>query len=222
MVSELWLDNGCLGEGFGKQPVARMCDRFTSQTLSLPLPTIWADFTGADKVALVAHQDDWCVWLGLPEEEAELGGAVETSPVSHWEDQDTHITLQSGQVLGIQKHTYILIKQHLSGAVKYWTHEGVIQWQLNRCGMSGSYDTLHKILYMPSTNLSLNNIFKTQISPQVRVLLCWSSAIEKDISANVRQAALKFLSLSQERTQRRLCSTWLYARHASLWISWPF
>lgn len=72
----------------------------------VPLPTLWADFTGADKVALVAHQDDWQVWLGLPEEEAELGGAVETSPVSHWEDQDTHIALQSGQVLGMQAHTY--------------------------------------------------------------------------------------------------------------------
>lgn len=52
-------------------------------TPSLPLHTLIADFTGTDKVALVSHQDDWCVWLGLPEEEAELGGAVETSPVGH-------------------------------------------------------------------------------------------------------------------------------------------
>lgn len=49
----------------------------------LGLHTLAADFTGTNKVALVSHQDDWCVWLGLPEEEAELGGAVEASPVSH-------------------------------------------------------------------------------------------------------------------------------------------
>lgn len=50
---------------------------------SIPPHTLIADFTGTDKVTLVSHQDDWCVWLGLPEEEAELGGAVEASPVSH-------------------------------------------------------------------------------------------------------------------------------------------
>lgn len=53
-------------------------------TLNNPvLPTLRADFTGPNKVALVAHQDDGCLWLGLPEKEAELGGAVETSSVSH-------------------------------------------------------------------------------------------------------------------------------------------
>lgn len=55
----------------------------TVSTQSLGLHTLAADFTGTNKVALVSHQDDWCVWLGLPEEEAELGGAVEASPVSH-------------------------------------------------------------------------------------------------------------------------------------------
>lgn len=61
--------------------------------VSLPPPTLGADLPGADQVALVAHQDDRCLWLGLPEEEAELGGAVEASPVRHGEDQDAHVAL---------------------------------------------------------------------------------------------------------------------------------
>lgn len=68
-------------------------------TASRPQPTLVADFTGADKVALVPHQDDWRVWLGLPEEEAELGGPMEASSVSHREDEDAHVTVQRGQVL---------------------------------------------------------------------------------------------------------------------------
>lgn len=75
------------------------------RTRSRCLRTLVADFTGTNKVALVSHQDDWCVWLGLPEEEAELGGAVEASPVSHREDEDAHVTLQSGQVLRRRSQT---------------------------------------------------------------------------------------------------------------------
>lgn len=37
--------------------------------------------------------------LGLPEEEAELGGPMEASPVGHREDEDAHVALQRGQVL---------------------------------------------------------------------------------------------------------------------------
>lgn len=37
--------------------------------------------------------------LGLPEEEAELGGAMEASPVGHREDEDAHVALQRGQIL---------------------------------------------------------------------------------------------------------------------------
>lgn len=69
-----------------------------------PGPTLAADLTGADQVALVPHQDDWRVRLGLPEEEAELGGPVEAPPVSHREDEDAHVTLQRGQVLEVQTH----------------------------------------------------------------------------------------------------------------------
>lgn len=69
-----------------------------------PGPTLAADFTGADQVALVPHQDDWRVRLGLPEEEAELGSPVEAPPVSHREDEDAHVTLQRGQVLEVQTH----------------------------------------------------------------------------------------------------------------------
>lgn len=64
-----------------------------------PGHTLVADFTRPDKVALVPHQDDWHVWLGLPEEEAELGGPMEASSVSHGEDENAHVTLQRGQVL---------------------------------------------------------------------------------------------------------------------------
>lgn len=42
----------------------------------------------------------------LPEDEAELGGAVETSPVCHREHQDNHLTLQCRQVLQTPKHTH--------------------------------------------------------------------------------------------------------------------
>lgn len=110
IVAKLWLDNCVWGKGLEEWPIPSSYEWFTSQ--SFPLPTLWADFTGADKVALVAHQDDWRVWLGLPEEEAELGGAVETSPVSHREHQDTHVTLQSGQVLGMQAHKYTHTHTH--------------------------------------------------------------------------------------------------------------
>lgn len=64
--------------------------------------TFAADFTGTDEVALVPRQDDGRLWLGLPEEEAELRSAVETSPVGHREDQDAHVALQCGQVLDVQ------------------------------------------------------------------------------------------------------------------------
>lgn len=50
---------------------------------SRPRHTLAADFPGPDEVALVPHQDDRRVWLGLPEEEAELGGAMEAPSVGH-------------------------------------------------------------------------------------------------------------------------------------------
>lgn len=104
------------------------------------------------------------------------------------------------------------------GSVSAYTQEG-IQWQLNGCGMSGSCDTLHKIPFMPSTNWQfvLAHGFSNSASLlQVPAALCWNSANRRDINANVRLAALKFLSLSHERTQRRLRSGSPYAHHASL------
>lgn len=71
---------------------------------SRPLRTLAADFPGPDEVALVPHQDDWRVWLGLPEEEAELGGAMEAPSVGHREDEDAHVALQRGQVLRCKTH----------------------------------------------------------------------------------------------------------------------
>ncbi|TNN74470.1 hypothetical protein EYF80_015250 [Liparis tanakae] len=76
--------------------------------------TFCADFTGAHKVALVAHQDDGRVRLGLPEEEAELGDAVETPPVSHREHQDTHVTVESGEVL-------VDTKGHINKTTPRWS-----------------------------------------------------------------------------------------------------
>lgn len=73
--------------------------RWWTRAIPSAVPTFSADFTRANKVALVAHEDDWRVRLGLPEEKAELRGAMETSPVSHGEDQDAHIAAQSAQVL---------------------------------------------------------------------------------------------------------------------------
>lgn len=58
------------------------------------------------------------MWLRLPEEEAELGGAVETSPVSHREDEDAHVALQSGQVLGIQTHTHTHIHMNKTSRLR--------------------------------------------------------------------------------------------------------
>lgn len=63
--------------------------------------TFAADFPGTDEVALVPRQDDGRLRLGLPEQEAELRGAVEASPVGHGEDQDAHVALQGGQVLEV-------------------------------------------------------------------------------------------------------------------------
>lgn len=65
------------------------------------LRTFAAYFTGTDEVTLVPRQDDGRLRLGLPEQEAELRGAVEASPVGHGEDQDAHVALQSGQVLDV-------------------------------------------------------------------------------------------------------------------------
>lgn len=66
-----------------------------------PRRTFAADFPGADEVAFVPRQDDGRLRLGLPEEEAELRGAVEAAAVGHGEDQDAHVALQSGQVLHV-------------------------------------------------------------------------------------------------------------------------
>lgn len=80
-----------------------------------PRRTLVADFTGPDKVALVPHQDDWRVRLGLPEEEAELGGAVEAPSVSYREDEDAHVALQRRQVLR-RKHMNKTSSQQLISA----------------------------------------------------------------------------------------------------------
>lgn len=125
-------------------------------TPSVRLHTFIADFTGTDKVALVPHQDDWCLRLGLPEEEAELGGAVETSPVSHREDKDAHIALQSGQVLRTNTHThtqtFLVGNNKTSRQLSQISPDYVnrhVEWQLNRCGMSGSHNTLCNNLLSP-------------------------------------------------------------------------
>lgn len=102
-----------VGGGWVQSRVCRVHVRSTLQTGVPPsaVPTLCTDFPRADKVALVAHQDDRCVGLGLPEEEAELRSTVETPPVRHREDQDAHITLQSGQVLGMQTYTHTCINK---------------------------------------------------------------------------------------------------------------
>lgn len=90
--------------------------------------TFAADFTGADKVALVPRQDDGRLWLGLSEEEAELRSAVETSPVGHREDQDAHVALQCGQVLDVQNtknHKHSVSARH-SALIKHQRGEAQI------------------------------------------------------------------------------------------------
>ena len=75
--------------------------------MPFPLPTLSADFPGAHQVTLVAHQNDGCLWLGLPEEETELSSSVETPSVRDWKHQDANIALQSGQVLQKEEeHVY--------------------------------------------------------------------------------------------------------------------
>lgn len=102
-----------------------------------PKRTLVADFTGPDKVALVPHQDDWCLRLGLPEEEAELGSAMEASPVSHREDEDAHVALQRGEVL---TDTNTLIKHHVSSRLVANGRDQVTPQEVWNV-------TMHKILY---------------------------------------------------------------------------
>lgn len=45
--------------------------------------TLRGDLTRANEVTLVTDEDDGSLGLSLPQEESELGGAVETTPVSH-------------------------------------------------------------------------------------------------------------------------------------------
>lgn len=77
---------------------------------SPPLPTVGADLPRADEVTLVAHEDDGSVRQRLPEEQAELRGAVEAAAVRQREHQDAHLALQRRQVLSIthsERETYI-------------------------------------------------------------------------------------------------------------------
>lgn len=61
--------------------------------------TLEGDLAGANQVTLVAHEDDGSLRLRLPQEESQLGGAVETAPVGHWKHQDAHLAQQRRQVL---------------------------------------------------------------------------------------------------------------------------
>lgn len=61
--------------------------------------TLRGDLTCADEVTFITHEDDGSLGLSLSQEKSELSSAVETTPVSHWKHQDTHLTLQSRQVL---------------------------------------------------------------------------------------------------------------------------
>ena len=70
------------------------------------VPTLCADLSRADQVALVAHEDDGSVRLCLPQEQADLRGAVEAAAVRQREHQDAHLALQRRQVLSI-KYTQI-------------------------------------------------------------------------------------------------------------------
>lgn len=45
--------------------------------------TLEGNFAGANQVTFVAHKDDGGLRLRLPQEESQLGGAVETAPVGH-------------------------------------------------------------------------------------------------------------------------------------------
>lgn len=62
--------------------------------------TLRGDLARANQVTLITYEDDGSLWLSLPQEKPELSGAVETSPISHRKHEDTHLTLQSRQVLG--------------------------------------------------------------------------------------------------------------------------
>lgn len=62
------------------------------------------DLTCANKVTLITNEDDGSLGLSLSQEKSELSSAMETTPVSHRKHQDTHLTLQSRQVLGDREH----------------------------------------------------------------------------------------------------------------------
>lgn len=73
--------------------------------------TLRGDLARANEVALITDEDDWSLWLSLPQEKSELSGAVETTPVSHWKHQDAHLTQQSRQVLrDSQRQTHSMLE----------------------------------------------------------------------------------------------------------------
>lgn len=73
--------------------------------------TLRGDLARANKVTLITDKDDGSLGLSLPQEKSELSSAVETTPVSHWKDQDTHLTQQSRQVLrDRQRQTHSMLQ----------------------------------------------------------------------------------------------------------------
>lgn len=61
--------------------------------------TLRRDLACANQVTLITDKDDGSLGLVLPQEEPELSGTVEATPVSHGEHQHTHLAQQSRQIL---------------------------------------------------------------------------------------------------------------------------
>lgn len=77
--------------------------------------------------------------LGLPEEEAELGGPMEASSVGHREDEDAHVALQRGQVLRY-KHVNKTRRQRWISARRDGLSDG-------GCGVKCQTAAVYKIPY---------------------------------------------------------------------------
>lgn len=71
MSARLWAEHSRSAQGHGAEESRG------------PQFTLESDLAGANQVTLVAHEDDGSLRLRLPQEESQLGGAVETAPVGH-------------------------------------------------------------------------------------------------------------------------------------------
>lgn len=61
--------------------------------LAILVFTLCADLSGAHQVTFVAHKDNRCVGMALPQQQAQLSHTLETVAVGQWEYQYAHFTL---------------------------------------------------------------------------------------------------------------------------------